>query len=67
MKPLYSHIPELNPKLLALNWLLRVWESDKPGEGSFSSIPPFRYTETLHLSHVGQPVINFVSLTATDS
>uniref|UniRef100_A0A8C7I0U9 THAP4-like heme-binding domain-containing protein n=1 Tax=Oncorhynchus kisutch TaxID=8019 RepID=A0A8C7I0U9_ONCKI len=38
---------------------LRVWESDKPGEGSFSSIPPFRYTETLHLSHVGQPVINF--------
>lgn len=67
MNPLCSPIAELNPTLLALDWLLRVWQSDEPGEGSFSSIPPFRYTETLHLSHVGQPVINFVSFTTTDS
>ncbi|CAB1317781.1 unnamed protein product [Coregonus sp. 'balchen'] len=52
---------ELNPALLPLDWLLGVWESDEPGEGSFSSIPPFRYTETLHFSHVGQPIINFIT------
>ncbi|KAL0966601.1 hypothetical protein UPYG_G00297290 [Umbra pygmaea] len=51
---------EINQALLPLEWLLGVWESDEPGEGSFSSIPPFRYNETLHFSHVGQPVINFM-------
>lgn len=50
---------ELNPALLPLDWLLGSWESDEPGEGCFPSIKPFRYTETLNFSHVGQPVINF--------
>lgn len=51
---------ELNPVLLPLDWLLGTWESDEPGEGCFPSIKPFNYTETLHFSHVGQPVINFM-------
>ncbi|XP_030631200.1 peroxynitrite isomerase THAP4 [Chanos chanos] len=51
---------ELNPAVLPLDWLLGTWESDEPGEGSFPSIAPFRYNETLHFSHVGQPVINFM-------
>lgn len=51
---------ELNPVLLPLDWLLGTWESDKPGEGTFPTIKPFRYTETLNFSHVGQPVINFM-------
>ncbi|XP_071348898.1 peroxynitrite isomerase THAP4 isoform X3 [Trachinotus anak] len=51
---------ELNPALLPLDWLLGTWESDEPGEGCFPSINPFRYTETLHFSHVGQPIINFM-------
>ncbi|RVE61929.1 hypothetical protein OJAV_G00175000 [Oryzias javanicus] len=51
---------ELNPALLSLKWLLGAWESDEPGEGTFPSIKPFRYTEKLHFSHVGQPVINFM-------
>ncbi|XP_062337220.1 THAP domain-containing protein 4 [Osmerus eperlanus] len=55
----FHHSAELNPAVLALDWLLGTWESDEPGEGSFSSIPPFRYNETLQFSHVGQPVINF--------
>uniref|UniRef100_A0A3P9DIT7 THAP domain containing 4 n=1 Tax=Maylandia zebra TaxID=106582 RepID=A0A3P9DIT7_9CICH len=50
---------ELNLTLLPLEWLLGTWECDEPGEGSFPTIKPFRYTETLHFSHVGQPVINF--------
>uniref|UniRef100_A0A8B9JM85 THAP domain containing 4 n=1 Tax=Astyanax mexicanus TaxID=7994 RepID=A0A8B9JM85_ASTMX len=51
---------DLNVAVLPLEWLLGTWESDEPGEGSFPSIAPFRYTETLHFSHVGQPVINFM-------
>uniref|UniRef100_A0A8C9S893 THAP domain containing 4 n=1 Tax=Scleropages formosus TaxID=113540 RepID=A0A8C9S893_SCLFO len=54
----HSDVP-LNPAVLPLDWLLGSWESDEPGEGSFPTIPPFRYTETLHFSHVGQPAINF--------
>ncbi|KAL4608348.1 THAP domain-containing protein 4 [Arapaima gigas] len=50
----------LNPAILPLDWLLGSWESDEPGEGSFPTIKPFRYTEMLHFSHVGQPVINFM-------
>uniref|UniRef100_A0A3P8WKK8 THAP domain containing 4 n=1 Tax=Cynoglossus semilaevis TaxID=244447 RepID=A0A3P8WKK8_CYNSE len=50
----------LNPVLLPLEWLLGTWESDEPGEGCFPTIKPFRYTETLNFSHVGQPVINFM-------
>ncbi|XP_056149103.1 THAP domain-containing protein 4 [Lampris incognitus] len=56
----YHQSAELNPALLAVDWLLGSWESDEPGEGSFPTISPFRYTETLHFSHVGQPVINFM-------
>ncbi|XP_030258557.1 peroxynitrite isomerase THAP4 [Sparus aurata] len=58
----FSHTAsvELNPVLLPLDWLLGTWESDEPGEGCFPSIKPFHYTETLHFSHVGQPVINFM-------
>ncbi|XP_028284217.1 peroxynitrite isomerase THAP4 isoform X2 [Parambassis ranga] len=51
---------ELNPAVLPLEWLLGTWECDEPGEGCFPTIKPFRYTETLHFSHVGQPVINFM-------
>nr|XP_020451608.1 THAP domain-containing protein 4 [Monopterus albus] len=51
---------ELNPALLPLDWLLGTWESDEPGQGCYPTIKPFRYTETLHFSHVGQPVINFM-------
>ncbi|XP_053293313.1 peroxynitrite isomerase THAP4 [Pleuronectes platessa] len=58
--PVYHGAPELNPGLLPIDWLLGAWESDEPGEGSFPSIEPFRYTETLHFSHVGQPIIIFM-------
>ncbi|XP_034039070.1 THAP domain-containing protein 4 isoform X2 [Thalassophryne amazonica] len=51
---------ELNPAVRPLDWLLGTWESDDPGKGCFPTINPFRYTETLQFSHVGQPVINFM-------
>ncbi|XP_040026619.2 peroxynitrite isomerase THAP4 [Gasterosteus aculeatus] len=55
-----NNTADLNPALLPLDWLLGTWESDEPGEGCFTTIKPFRYTETLTFSHVGQPVINFM-------
>uniref|UniRef100_A0A0E9WLA9 THAP4-like heme-binding domain-containing protein n=1 Tax=Anguilla anguilla TaxID=7936 RepID=A0A0E9WLA9_ANGAN len=58
--PIQQSAPLLNPAVLALDWLLGSWESDEPGEGSFPTVPPFRYSETLHFTHVGQPVINFM-------
>ncbi|XP_014823300.1 PREDICTED: THAP domain-containing protein 4 isoform X2 [Poecilia mexicana] len=57
--PTDGNAVELNPILKPLSWLLGTWESDEPGEGTFPTIKPFRYTEKLHFSHVGQPVINF--------
>ncbi|XP_068425832.1 peroxynitrite isomerase THAP4 isoform X1 [Clinocottus analis] len=54
-----SPAADLHPALLPLDWLLGSWESDEPGEGCFTTIKPFRYTESLSFSHVGQPVINF--------
>ncbi|XP_048845690.1 THAP domain-containing protein 4 isoform X4 [Brienomyrus brachyistius] len=58
----FQHTSEapVNPAIAPLDWLLGSWESDEPGEGSFPTIAPFRYTETLHFSQVGQPVINFM-------
>ncbi|XP_033838168.1 THAP domain-containing protein 4 [Periophthalmus magnuspinnatus] len=57
--PVSSSVP-LNAAVAPLEWLLGTWESDEPGEGTFPTIKPFRYTETLHFTHVGQPVINFM-------
>ncbi|KAI5623694.1 THAP domain-containing protein 4, partial [Silurus asotus] len=49
---------DLNPAMRPLDWLLGTWESEEPGQGSFPTISPFLYNETLHFTHVGQPVIN---------
>lgn len=57
--PVSETVP-LNAAVAPLEWLLGTWESDEPGEGTFPTIKPFRYAETLHFSHVGQPVINFM-------
>ncbi|XP_061878570.1 THAP domain-containing protein 4 [Entelurus aequoreus] len=54
------HSVEMNPAILPLDWLMGTWQSDEPGEGCFPTIKPFRYSEMLDFSHVGQPVINFM-------
>ncbi|CAL8316150.1 unnamed protein product [Gadus morhua 'NCC'] len=51
---------KLNEAISPLDWLLGNWESVEPGEGSFPSLKPFRYTEALHFTQVGQPIINFM-------
>ncbi|MCI4386187.1 hypothetical protein PGIGA_G00059490 [Pangasianodon gigas] len=58
--PVSQPAVDLNPAMLPLEWLLGTWESDEPGQGSFPTISPFHYNETLYFTHVGQPVINFM-------
>ncbi|XP_063771898.1 peroxynitrite isomerase THAP4 isoform X2 [Pseudophryne corroboree] len=52
--------PPLNPAVSPLAWMLGSWISDPAGEGEFPSIPSFRYVEEAVISHVGQPMLNFM-------
>lgn len=49
----------MNPVVEPLSWMLGTWLSDPPGAGTFPTLQPFRYLEEVHISHVGQPVLNF--------
>ncbi|KAJ7324949.1 hypothetical protein JRQ81_017969 [Phrynocephalus forsythii] len=51
--------PQLNPVIEPLSWMLGTWLSDPPGDGTFPSMKPFQYLEEVHISHVGQPMLNF--------
>uniref|UniRef100_A0A663LUA7 THAP domain containing 4 n=1 Tax=Athene cunicularia TaxID=194338 RepID=A0A663LUA7_ATHCN len=42
-----------------LSWMLGTWLSDPPGDGTFPTMKPFQYLEEVHISHVGQPMLNF--------
>ncbi|KAM9316111.1 peroxynitrite isomerase THAP4 [Gastrophryne carolinensis] len=55
-----THVPPLNPIVEPLAWMLGTWVSDPLGEGEFPSIPSFRYKEEAVISHVGQPMLNFM-------
>ncbi|XP_058043026.1 peroxynitrite isomerase THAP4 isoform X1 [Ahaetulla prasina] len=50
---------QLNPVIEPLSWMLGTWLSDPPGDGTFPSMTPFQYLEEVHISHVGQPMLNF--------
>ncbi|XP_022095132.1 THAP domain-containing protein 4-like isoform X2 [Acanthaster planci] len=45
-----------------LAWLLGQWESIE-AKGMFPTSSSFNYTETLNITHLGQPVLNFYSET----
>nr|XP_020641986.1 THAP domain-containing protein 4 isoform X2 [Pogona vitticeps] len=51
--------PQLNPVIEPLSWMLGTWLSDPPGDGTFPTMKPFQYLEEVHISHVGQPMLNF--------
>lgn len=51
--------PKMNPVVEPLSWMLGTWLSDPPGAGTFPTLQPFQYLEEVHISHVGQPVLNF--------
>ncbi|EPY83352.1 THAP domain-containing protein 4 isoform 1 [Camelus ferus] len=49
----------MNPVVEPLSWMLGTWLSDPPGAGTFPTLQPFQYLEEAHISHVGQPMLNF--------
>ncbi|KAM7043684.1 PREDICTED: THAP domain-containing protein 4 isoform X1 [Sturnus vulgaris] len=51
--------PQLNPVMEPLSWMLGTWLSDPPGDVTFPTMKPFQYLEEVHISHVGQPMLNF--------
>ncbi|XP_054977706.1 peroxynitrite isomerase THAP4 isoform X1 [Sorex araneus] len=51
--------PQMNPAVEPLSWMLGTWLSDPPGTGTFPTLQPFQYLEEAHISHVGQPMLNF--------
>lgn len=51
--------PKMSPVVEPLSWMLGTWLSDPPGAGTFPTLQPFQYLEEVHISHVGQPVLNF--------
>ncbi|XP_021102966.1 THAP domain-containing protein 4 isoform X2 [Heterocephalus glaber] len=51
--------PKMNPVVEPLSWMLGTWLSDPPGAGTFPTLQPFQYLEEAHISHVGQPMLNF--------
>ncbi|NWY30179.1 THAP4 protein, partial [Pheucticus melanocephalus] len=54
-----TETPQLNPVMEPLSWMLGTWLSDPPGDGTFPTMKPFQYLEEVHISHVGQPMLNF--------
>uniref|UniRef100_A0A8C0QQS6 THAP domain containing 4 n=1 Tax=Chelonoidis abingdonii TaxID=106734 RepID=A0A8C0QQS6_CHEAB len=54
-----TETPQLNPVIEPLSWMLGTWLSDPPGDGDFPTMKPFQYLEEVHISHVGQPMLNF--------
>lgn len=55
----FSEPPKMNPVVEPLSWMLGTWLSDPPGVGTFPTLQPFQYLEEVHISHVGQPMLNF--------
>ncbi|XP_027731840.1 THAP domain-containing protein 4 isoform X1 [Vombatus ursinus] len=51
--------PKMNPSIEPLSWLLGTWLSEPPGDGIYPTLQPFHYLEEVHITHVGQPMLNF--------
>nr|XP_003218367.1 PREDICTED: THAP domain-containing protein 4 isoform X1 [Anolis carolinensis] len=51
--------PQMNPVIEPLSWMLGTWLSDPPGDCTYPTMKPFQYLEEVHISHVGQPMLNF--------
>jgi hypothetical protein len=60
--PNASTVAPLHPALRDLALLLGEWSG--PGEGSYPSIDPFEYSETLRFTHTGKPFLVYTQKSA---
>ncbi|XP_077009496.1 peroxynitrite isomerase THAP4 isoform X2 [Tamandua tetradactyla] len=51
--------PEMSPVVAPLSWMLGTWLSEPPGASALPTPQPACYLEEVHISHVGQPMLNF--------
>lgn len=47
----------------SLSWLLGTWRCQEIAQGSFPTIKDFKYGEEIVFSNVGQPMLNYSSVT----
>ena len=58
-----SMIPKPMPSLIEpLSWLLGTWRCEFDGKGEYPTIKPFNYCEELSFTNVGQPMLNYSSM-----
>ena len=56
-------IAKPTPKVVEpLSWLLGTWRCEKGGQGKYPTIKPFNYGEELNFTNVGQPMLNYSSI-----
>lgn len=59
--PLHPDLAPLHPELAPLEMLLGEWSG--PGHGTYPTIEPFDYVETLHFGHAGKPFLTYAQRT----
>ena len=51
------------PKMIEpLSWLIGTWRCENEGHGQYPTIKSFQYGEELCFSNVGQPMLNYSSM-----
>ena len=51
------------PKMIEpLSWLMGTWRCENEGHGQYPTIKSFQYGEELCFSNVGQPMLNYSSM-----
>lgn len=53
---------DINPALKPISWLIGKWKSTS-AKGTYPTIDPFEYCEEIEFTSIGQPMLNYSSVT----